>query len=65
MVGFGLWCLTPHSTIFQLYRGRQWCIQRKPPTCHRQTLSHVVSNTPHNERLCREIKGHSKQAIVK
>jgi len=22
MFGLGLWCLTPHSAIFQLYRGR-------------------------------------------
>jgi hypothetical protein len=56
---FGLWSLTPLSTIFELYRrvsfigGGNWSARRKQPTYRKSltNLSHnVVSSTPHHER---------------
>jgi hypothetical protein len=49
VLSLGLWCLTPLSTIFQLYRGSRYYRGRKPKYLEFFLSNNIVSSTPLQE----------------
>jgi hypothetical protein len=48
IMGLGLWCLTPLSAIYKLYRGGQFIgggnqsTREKPPNCHKSLTNFIT-----------------------
>jgi hypothetical protein len=54
----GYWCLMPHSTIFQLYRGNQFYCRSKPEVHVKITNQQQLANKADH-------KYHSPQVVIK